>query len=249
MNWSVLISTFERPDSLWRTLATLRQSWPNISITVGDQSRSRFVELCESFNAKNMAMPYDCGLSACQNALILSATTEWIVLIDDDILIEKEKCDPEILFAGVDKWGFVAAGPSLHQVPIKRKRQWHGMMELQDGYIKRIIGDAHWRLPRWRRTDFLPPGVLFCRPQSLIENPFCEKLKLSQGLEWCWRVRNKEPGSLGLCLHQKVTHMQNWGTDAYKELRKRGPNYYQKLAFKMMGIKGHNGSIRRSEMK
>lgn len=249
MNWSILVSTFERPDSLAQTLETLRESWPNVFITVGDQSSTRFVDICNSFYAENVEMPYDCGLSACQNRLVAAAKTEWIVLIDDDILIDKGLCDPEVLFAGVDRWDLVAAGPELRQVPIKRKRQWHGMMEIEDGYIRRVIGDAHWKIGGgWRRTDFLPPGVLFGRAKSLAENPFNEKLKLSQGLEWCWRIRNKEPGSLGLCLRQKVTHMQNFGTPAYKTLRERGPNHFQKLSFEIMGIKGHNGSIRRSEI-
>jgi len=39
MDWSILISTFERPEVLKKSLEFTRKNWPDIPITVGDQSR------------------------------------------------------------------------------------------------------------------------------------------------------------------------------------------------------------------
>ena len=78
---TVLIKTFERPELLARSIASIRRFYPDLRIAVADDSRRpqppKDVDLF-------LPLPYDVGVSAGRNALLDRIETPYLLLSDDD---------------------------------------------------------------------------------------------------------------------------------------------------------------------
>lgn len=83
MNISVVISTYNRADSLERTLASLRPLEPEI-IVVDNESSDTTSEVAKRYRAKVFTRPNNLMLNANKNFGFSKATGDWILCLDDD---------------------------------------------------------------------------------------------------------------------------------------------------------------------
>lgn len=227
------IVTYERQRVLQRCISHLRRLTPDVEFYVADQSEVTSSGLVGLSGGHQVEVPTDCGLSAARNALVKAIDSEFIFLIDDDIVIDGRLDFPDLLDFLKSRDDLVAVGPQIKQRPTAR-RPWIGRLGMD--------GD---RLMRYQRkvervgvgrylSDVIGPGVLLARRELLLEFPFDERLKLAEGLEWLWRVKNCG-GRLGYSERGFVVHRQE--RDRSRESQRRFDRYQEK-AWRLLGIKG-----------
>ncbi|MBI5019232.1 glycosyltransferase family 2 protein [Candidatus Gottesmanbacteria bacterium] len=90
MNISVVISTYNRADSLARTLASLRPLDPEI-IVIDNESSDATSEVAKRYHAKVFKRPNNLMLNVNKNFGFSKATGDWILCLDDD-----EELTPEL---------------------------------------------------------------------------------------------------------------------------------------------------------
>ena len=77
---TLLVKTFERPDSLMRLMRSIRRFYPTIQVLIVDDSRCPLQIPGETI----LQMDFDSGISAGRNAGLKCVQTPFFVLLDDD---------------------------------------------------------------------------------------------------------------------------------------------------------------------
>ena len=89
---SIIIKTFERPNSLKNLLKSVRNLGVNYPILIADDSRESsetFIRsLFSDLPITYLNLPFDTGLSEGRNVLLNNVTTPYFVLCDDDYVFE-----------------------------------------------------------------------------------------------------------------------------------------------------------------
>ena len=84
-NITAIIVTFLRDEYLNVCVESLKQTYPDISIIIGDQNPSEDKKKhFESLGARYVELEYDCGLCKARNELVRLADTNYILIGDDD---------------------------------------------------------------------------------------------------------------------------------------------------------------------
>lgn len=89
---TILVTTFERPEILFRCLESIRHFYADIKITIVDNGKDRgFVvrEVRNKYKCQYMKLPYDSGVSLCRNKGLDEIDTDYVVLVDDDFIFTK----------------------------------------------------------------------------------------------------------------------------------------------------------------
>jgi hypothetical protein len=82
---TVLVKTFERPRIIARLLASVKRLYPTLEVVVVDDSRNP-----GSFQgATTVTMPHDSGLSAGRNEGLRHISTDYVLLVDDDVVFTR----------------------------------------------------------------------------------------------------------------------------------------------------------------
>lgn len=96
---TAIIVTFLRDDYLKICLESLRKTYPEINIIVGDNGRTSNdkKEMCERYEAEYFELPFDCGLCTARNMLVDMVETPYILVGDDDFKYDKNAKVDEML--------------------------------------------------------------------------------------------------------------------------------------------------------
>lgn len=89
---TICISTFIRDDLLFRCVDSIRQVHPTIPIIVTDDGRHDIskTERLEQVGVNYIPMSFDSGLSAKRNVMIDAASTPYVALMDDDMIMTED---------------------------------------------------------------------------------------------------------------------------------------------------------------
>ncbi len=98
MDIGIILTTFQRNDNLELFFKSARKIYGNIPIYIADQNPSRLKRrIIKKYNAINITVKYDCGLSAARNALVNAAKHKYLILAEDDFVFnDKSKADNAI---------------------------------------------------------------------------------------------------------------------------------------------------------
>ncbi len=83
-NLTLVIKTFERPQTLRRMLASVRKVYTG-PVIIADDSELPFT--CDDPGVSVLRLPFDSGIGAGRNALIDAVTTEYLWMADDDMIL------------------------------------------------------------------------------------------------------------------------------------------------------------------
>jgi hypothetical protein len=83
---TAVIKTFQRPRRCAALIASIRRHYPDLPITVVDDSRSPG----DYPGCRHVRLPFDSGLSAGRNAGIAAVETEYFLNLDDDFLFSSK---------------------------------------------------------------------------------------------------------------------------------------------------------------
>jgi glycosyltransferase involved in cell wall biosynthesis len=82
---TALVKTFERPRTLQRLLASIRRLYPNLEVVVVDDSRTSVPQ----DGVRTITMPYDSGVAAGRNEGLRHVTTQYVLVLDDDVVLSR----------------------------------------------------------------------------------------------------------------------------------------------------------------
>ena len=85
---TIMIKTFQRPDCLERCVKSIRKFYPDIQISIADDSL--VPQDAVYHNMIIYPLPFDVGLSAGRNFLLDKVQTPYILIVDDDFVFTKE---------------------------------------------------------------------------------------------------------------------------------------------------------------
>jgi glycosyltransferase involved in cell wall biosynthesis len=80
---TALVKTFERPRIVRRLVVSIRRLYPTLDVLVVDDSRNP----ARPEGVKTITMPYDSGVSAGRNEGLRHATTKYVLVLDDDVVL------------------------------------------------------------------------------------------------------------------------------------------------------------------
>jgi hypothetical protein len=177
----------------------------------------------------------DIGLSACRNFLARRVSYNFLVLLDDDIIIDgRFRLWSMLQLMGQHSIDALAPKLLSPDGSWPRSIRWFGTLHLDDGVVKRDRRGHPWRAGGVTGTEVLPPGAIVVRRAALNHVPFDERLKQCEGLEWCWRARKEL--RMGFWLDSVAVHAPG-GSARYLKMRDRERKKCNDLAKKIMDIR------------
>jgi glycosyltransferase involved in cell wall biosynthesis len=141
---TVLVKTFERPDSLRRLVASIRQLYQRMPIVVVDDSREPLDPLPETISDYVHAPYNSLGAAGGRNLGLTRVETPYVLFSDDDMVFERRTDVGRMLFAletspfdvvssvwlDFDPWKGICRGP----------RRFEGTLDIEDGVLVHRLG-------------------------------------------------------------------------------------------------------------
>ncbi|MFI5215585.1 MAG: glycosyltransferase family 2 protein [Candidatus Limnocylindria bacterium] len=189
---TVIMKTFQRPQTATRAVDHLRRRYPEIRLLVADDSSPALA--FDHPGAEVVRLPFDSGVSKGRNALLERVETEYFLLMDDDnwfsrhtqlermlAILERERFD--ILACNVffrrhtERW-----------FPKRRLNGFFFNLRLEDGTLTMTDG-AHQRTRAWSVCD-LVENFYLARTQRVREmGGWDERLKVSEHADFFLRAQ------------------------------------------------------------
>jgi len=143
---TALIVSFYRHEYLEICLQTLRETYPDIDIIVGDNGGDGEIkqEMCKKYNAEYFKLPFDCGICVGRNMIIDKIKTPYVLVGDDDFKYDKRASVEKMTqFMESNKDYSVVGGRIIQDGNL---RNYQGFIELHDTYgvWKALTLDNYW---------------------------------------------------------------------------------------------------------
>ena len=223
---TVLVKTFERPDSLHRLLTSIRRFYPRIPVLVVDDSASP-LEVIPA-DVRYFHLPYDSvGLSGGRNFGLRHVETEYVVICDDDMVFgPKTDLGRMLHVLGTTRFDLVSCRWMDHD-PWRSIRQGRsrieGTAELVDGDLVRRLGVSRERVDGLPVYDVLP-NFFMASVERLGDEPWNERLKLIEHVEFFMAMRDR--GLLGTRLPDVVIYHHPQLPPHYYDIRMNVKPYH-----------------------
>jgi len=188
---TVCITAFNRPECLEHLVESIRARYPTLPILVADNGWEP-ADLSGWSNVELIDVAWDCGLSACRNALAAACSTEFLVLAEEDFVFD-DRTDLEPALR------VIRQAPSMGMIggSLETDRQ---MQHYARNFRREIVaeGEALRAVPaggpmrttsgvRWRGCDMVFNwGIL--RTEMAREIGWDEDLKLAEHVDFFYRL-------------------------------------------------------------
>lgn len=173
-NCTAVIINFLREPYLWKCVESLRDTYPEVNILVGENgyyNKERKKKL-KKMGAEYIEVAFDAGVCKGRNVLVDQVKTEYTLVGDDDFFYDKKanikeaieflERHPEIDLVG----GRIIEGEIV--------RNYQGFMDLRDGVLKYTMLDL---------SQFENDGINY-KQCDITFNFFVARTKLLQKVKW-----------------------------------------------------------------
>jgi|GEM_PF-2061409 len=196
------VTTYKRPQSLNRLLASIREHYPDLKLEVQDTKgnlswgRNELVKRCET-----------------RVCLILEDDFQFTVQTRLEAILRVLNMDPEVGVVG----GALISRPRRHRY-------------VRDYHLHRGVLESHY--PPHRKWKDAGEGVryryvdktscfLACRTNVLREEPWDERLELAEHEPWFWKIKEAGKWRVAWTDSVQLRHLKDEGTEEYQEARGR----------------------------
>lgn len=254
---TIIIKTFNRPQTVRKSVRSFRRRFPRTPILVADDSRAP-VRLDDATSV--IPLPYDSGVSFGRNRLVDHVDTEFLFLSDDDVVATRSTRLAEMKSL-LERHDFDILGCRIEEPLRSRRRffkrnfgrkllEYETNMELTDGTLRWLegfheIGDGY-------VVCDVVHNVFLARAESVRAiGGWDDDLKTAEHLEFF--LRAKRHGlrvgftDRSLALHAPI--MTERRSPAYKPFRTRTPEF-RRLWMEKDGIEHvvrQNGAVMSAE--
>lgn len=195
---TVVVKTFQRPDSLRRLLASIRRFYPGIAVVVVDDSEAPLDPIPEGITSYRH-FPFDSlGVSAGRNAGVREVETEYVLICDDDMVIgRKTDLGKMLRTVQTTRFDLVSCRWMDHEPwrSIRRGyRRYEGTLEIADGTLVHHYGATRGEIDGLPVFDIV--HQFFVAPTDLLRaNPWDDRFKVA-GEHVAFFLALKEAGAL-----------------------------------------------------
>lgn len=206
--YTVIIKSFLRPQKVKACVESVRQHTSAAEVIVVDDGDIDLPQL----DAKVIRLPFDSGISAGRNTGVIAASTAYVVILDDDFVVNEDH-------------PFDSAAYCMRDWDILTFR----ILNPRDGSFKHWASNFYLRNSTLHRQELAPNPSLLIQPchmglncfiarrQSLIDNPWDSRLKVGEHWDFFYRF----PGRVGLFQKGYVIHTPKSLNPRYNKFRAR----------------------------
>lgn len=254
---SLIVKTFLRPEMLQRFLLSVGNYEEGngirfAEIIVGDDSpkdvigsNTRAIEKARDsyphLNVRHNIYEENIGLADGRNRMVQEAKCEYILLCDDDFILDNEADIKKALgYLQSGEYDMVGGWLKNHyNLETDEYIYWGASGKLYENSEELIfeLNETEYDMPEIQQSDYLL-NFFVARRQTLIEVPWSNELKVEEHQEFFYRFY-KSPYVAGLCKDLFVRHtaVRKDNSDRYNQFRFGKENWEQFLfkALEMMG--------------
>ena len=163
-NVTAMVITFLRDEYMFACVRSLRETYPDIKIIVGDNGHASDdkKKYCEKYGARYVELPFDCGICKGRNELAKLVDTEFVLIGDDDFLYTPEAQVDKMMETLKNNNRIDLIGGRIVEGGVVRNYQ--GFMELNDGNIlyKRLaLESTEYEIDKDTGMRFVPCDITF----------------------------------------------------------------------------------------
>lgn len=216
-NTTIIIKTFLRPKCIIRCVKNIRKNLPNIPILVADDSSKELMLYPKETTLDNVTwipLPFDSGISRGRNLLVSRVKTKYTILLDDDIIFDKNPLPP--LWECITRLNVqIVCGNE------KIKSNEHNYMALfeEKGKHLKVTSFAPYIEPHILESE-RGLNYFIAKTSMLKENPWIDKLKVREHTAFFLELKRK-----GIKTYIKddvyFMNVRNCASKKYKAFRTR----------------------------
>lgn len=203
-----VIKTFERPHRCIRLIESIRKYYPSVPILVVDDSEQPLT--CS--DATIIALPFDSGISKGRNVGVASASTEFVLLMDDDYVF-REATQIEKLVAVLERNPAISI--CAGHVENSRCNEFSLAYEDGDLIFRPQPISCHLNFDIYDVTE----NFFLGRRADILANPWDEHLPVAYEHTDFFLGLKKSGRTVAFCREVEVMEPRSENPDRYKHLR------------------------------
>lgn len=194
------VSSFERPEALWRLVRSIRDYYPTVPIIIADDSHGSIYDrdikvIRDAYDGvRTPRCEYNSGLSVKRNTLVRETATELFCLCDDDFVFT-EQTDLRHLVAALDAGLDLAAGTVADTNPYQHQLVRRGTVLFKQ-FQPAATATTYHGYPLY---DLLL-NFFVARTAALRAIPWDEALTMREHTDWFLRVRHLKKTLVPACV-------------------------------------------------
>jgi GT2 family glycosyltransferase len=227
---TILIKTFERPETLQAMVWSIREYCGSVRIHVADDSRDP--KPCEGVDLM-IPLPFDTGISEGRNVLMRSVKTPYAILADDDFVVERDSRLDRLVDL-METTPFYLIGGSVDDSERLDRLQCFCLRQEGDKLLR-------WRPdPDLKDADGVIPcsfvrNFFICRPEQILAMGGWPP-ELKQGEHYAFFVHLLGKIRVGYAPDVYVKHAKGVGGSFYQKHRNRGRSMMRSYLLRTFGI-------------
>jgi GT2 family glycosyltransferase len=238
---TVIMKTFQRPETARRAVGHLRRYYPEIRLLVGDDSREALA--FDHPQAEVVRLPFDSGISRGRNALLERVDTEFFLLMDDDHWFSRQTRLWRMLEILKRERFDVLAGlvyfrrHTERMFPRRRLGNFFMNMRLENGTFELIEGH-HQKTRAWRVCD-LVENFFIARTARVRElGGWDDRFKISEHADFFIRAQRAglKVGYTPLAAVDHVHIQRERGSQDYAPFRSHRQQEFRRIFIERYGI-------------
>ncbi len=218
------ITAFDRPVKLTACLESIWYRYPNANVIISDNGTDHVdaAALCPSTGSvETIILPFDSGLSAARNAIRDSLQTEFLLVMEDDFIVD-ERCNLAAMLDVLDTCLDVGAVCGLHEDGYRSELKGGEAFGLRGNRFVPISTPTH-HTPSgtpFQIVEFAINFALFRREFASVHR-WDNALKIGEHLEFYLRVRDADDWLVAFTPASRIGHDTLGRTDHYLQYRRR----------------------------
>jgi GT2 family glycosyltransferase len=223
-----------RRECLFDCLLSIKKYYPSEQIIIADQNldNERYSEsLCKELdiNASVLNLPFDCGLSYARNRMVDKASTELVVILDDDMIVSNDNFN--VLADILIKYNLDICG-GYYKHPNGKRASWDGVLWIEDDILRFEPVDI---VSPYTKVSIMANVFVACK-EKLREVSWNEDFKIGrEHLDFFWRAQVADLvcglTNIHIADHRPVKN------EAYLNFRKRKSiKQYDKKLLEIIGV-------------
>ena len=219
---TIIIKTFERPDSLNRCLTSIRKLYNDVKVIVADDSKEPLVNTLAN---EYYSLPFDSGLSRGRNFLLTKVNSKYTMLIDDDTIFTVESDLQSML-------NILETTPEINLVAgLIKGNKHYGVMHVDGDILYKVCGESKRKINGNKIFDIVV-NLFIARTDKLKQTHWCDELKICEHTEYFYRYRDTLTCTVDFNTLFINTSERN---DTYTKYRDRVEEY-MKLQCNIIGV-------------
>lgn len=214
------ITSFERPEHLYRLLKSIRNFYPDAKVLVADYSEAH----PNIFFGKLITLEFDTGLSAARNVLATACQTKYMLLLEEDFVFTKHtKIEPMLDIMENDKdqeigviGGAIYMNDALHYFDLDLRR-YRGKLYAEKSHANYNVTQNG---TYYKYCDVIFNFSLF-RTEMIRLQRFHDELKVGEHIPYYFEVKQKAEWRVAFTPDTIINHDVTGRSDKYKHFRFR----------------------------